>query len=105
MYSWEAVCIELDSDRGYDDCRAIETIGFLAPSLKKSSTNTAGAQIKQGHKQFHIKIDGQKVSLQNAKDPELHQYVRTLDEDSPDDPLLDLPRCQKYELDNHIENV
>jgi hypothetical protein len=105
MYSWEVVCVELGSNRDYDDCRAIETIGFLGPSLKKTSTNTAGAQIKQGHKQFHIEVDGEKIPLQNGKDPEIHQYVKTLDEDSSEDPLLDLQRCGKYELDNHIENV
>lgn len=105
MHSWEVVCVELDPDREYNDCRSIETIGFLAPSLKKSSTNTAGGQINQGHKQFHIKIDGERLPLQSAKDPDIHQYVRALDEDSADDPLLELPRCGKYELKNHIENV
>lgn len=105
MHSWEVVCIELDPDRNYDDCRAIEKIGFLAPTLKRSSTNTAGAQIKQGHKRFHIMMDGEKVPLQNHKDPDLLHYVRILDEDSSEDPLLDLPRCGKYELDNHIEGV
>lgn len=105
MYSWEVVCIDIDEDREFDDCRAIEEIGFLAPSLKRTGTNTAGAQITQGHKQFHIVLDGERIPLQHAKDPDIHHYVRTLDEDSPADPLLQLDGCSKYELENHIESV
>ncbi len=99
MHSWEVVCVDRDPDREFDDCRAIEEVGFLAPSLREESANTVAARIHQDHSNFHITVDGEQVQLEAQRDPDVFFYPRTLEEDSPDDPLLALPPCNRYERD------
>jgi hypothetical protein len=105
MHSWEVICIELDEDNEYDDCRAITTLGYLAPTLRKKSADVVGARIHQGHSNFHIEVDGERIPLRADRRSEVSFYARCLEEDSPDDPLLDIKRCAQYELDEHIEGV
>lgn len=102
MHSWEVVCIDVDEDSEYDDCRAIREIGYLGPTLKRKSANTAAAQIRQGHSRFHFEDDGERVTLQGATDPDVHFYVKSTDADSPDDPLLELVACKQYEMDERF---
>jgi hypothetical protein len=102
MHSWEVVCVEIADDSEFNDCRAIDEIGYLAPTLRRKPASVIGAQIKQGHKNLHITVDGREVQLQPAKDDDVHFYVRTLDEDSSDDPLLDQQSCDKYELEDRV---
>lgn len=105
MHSWEVVCIEVDEDSEFDDCRAISTIGYRAPSLKKKSADVVGARIHQGHSDFHVVVDGEQVQLQAASDPDVNFYARTLDEDSPSDPLLELENCTDHELNERLEGI
>jgi hypothetical protein len=105
MHSWEVVCIAVDGESDYNDCRAITKIGHNAPTLKKQDTNHVAAKIHQGHSDYHIKPNGTHVPLQAVRDDELHLYVRTLDEDTADDPLLDLPTCNDYELSSQLESI
>ena len=105
MHSWEIVCIEVDEDSDYDDCRAITTLGYRAPSLRKKDSDVVGARIHQGHSDFHVVVDGERVPLQADREEDVHFYARTLDEDSPDDPLLDLKSCTQYEMDEHLQGV
>lgn len=105
MYSWEIVCIEVDEESKFDDCRAITELGYRAPSLKKVSANAIGAKIHQDHSMYHITVDGERVPLQAAKDPDVHFYTRTLDEDSTNDPLIEMVSCTRYEMDEHLKSV
>lgn len=105
MHSWEIVCVDVDTDREYADCRAITRLGYLAPTLREKPSDVVGAQIHQGHREFHVEVDGERVPLQADRDPEVNFYVRTLDDDAPDDPLLELPSCQTYALEDRLEGV
>jgi hypothetical protein len=105
MHSWEIVCIEVDEDSDYDDCRAITTLGYRAPSLRKKDSDVVGARIHQGHSRFHLEVDGERVQLQADRSDDVHFYARTLDEDSPEDPLLQLGSCTQYEREEHLEEV
>lgn len=105
MHSWEIVCVDVDTDREYTDCRAITELGYLAPTLRTKSADVVGAQIHQGHRRFHLDVDGESVPLQADRDPDVNFYVRALDEDEPGDPLLELPSCDKYQLENKLEGV
>ncbi len=105
MHSWEIVCITVDTDSEFTDCRAIEELGYLAPTLKRKSADVVGAQIHQGHREFHVDADGERLQLQADHDPAVNFYVRTRDEDSNDDPLLALRSCTEYELDDKLEDV
>lgn len=105
MHSWEVACIEVDEDRDVEDCRAITEVGYYAPSLTMKSADVVGAQLHQGHAAYHVVIDGERVPLQAGKDPDAHFYVRTLEEDSPDDPLLELRTCTDLKLDMQYADI
>lgn len=105
MHSWEIVCVDVDTEREYADCRAITELGYLAPTLRKKSADVVGAQIHQGHRSFHVEVDGETVPLRADRDPDVNFYVRTLDDDEPGDPLLELTSCNKYELENKLQGV
>jgi hypothetical protein len=99
MYSWKVRCVGIDEDSEYDDCRAIHTIGKeVAHNLKEKQVDMVASQIANENAGYHIEIDGEKVPLKAAKG-EMGMYVRTLDEDSPDDPLLELPTIQEFQLE------
>lgn len=105
MHSWEIVCVELDDDSDFDDCRAISALGYLAPTLRKKSADVVAARIHQDHSNFHIEVDGERVPLRADRHPDVDFYTRTLEEDRPDDPLLDVKQCQTYEMEEHIQGV
>jgi hypothetical protein len=105
MHSWEVACIEVDGERDVDDCRAISEVGYYAPSLSRKSADVVGAQIHQGHAAFHVVIDGECVPLQAGTDPDVNFYVRTLEGDSPEDPLLDLRTCRDVEREERTRDV
>lgn len=105
MHSWEIVCVETDDDSDFEDCRAITQLGYLAPTLRKKSTDVVGAQIHQDHRAFHVVVDGERVPLEAARDEAVNFYVRTREEDDPEDPLLRVPQCSTYELEEHLEDV
>jgi len=105
MHSWEVLCIEIEEDSHFDDCRAISKIGYKAPTLRKKSANAVGARIHQGHADWHANVDGHRFKLKGAKDPDKHFYARTLTEDSPDDPLLSLQKCSDLEKEKRYGNM
>lgn len=105
MHSWEIVCIDVDSDSEYDDCRAITELGYLAPTLNKKSSDEIGAQIHQGHRAFHITIDGTRHQLKSDRQQDVNFYVRTLDKNSVDDPLLSIEACSSYQLEDKMSEL
>lgn len=105
MHSWEIVCVDVDADSDHTDCRAVTELGYLAPTLRTKRADVVGAQIQQGHRAFHVEVDGQRHSLVAERHPELHFYVRTLAENDESDPLLTLPSTSEYEMDDRLEGV
>lgn len=106
MHSWEVVAIGMREDAESDpaDCRAIREIGYLAPTLRVKDVDTAGKMIVQGHSQWHVTVDGEALALV-AVEEESDHYCRTLDEDSPDDPLLALPTISAWEKGERMERI
>ena len=105
MHSWEVACIEVDDERDVEDCRGIREVGYYAPSLSRKSADVVGAQIHQGHAAYHVVVEGERVPLQAGTDPDGTFYVRTLDEDSPEDPLLELRTCRDIEREERNPDV
>ena len=105
MHSWEVACIEVEDERDVEDCRAIREVGYYAPSLSRKSADVVGAQIHQGHAAYHVVVEGERVPLQAGTDPDGTFYVRTLDEDSPEDPLLELRTCRDLEREERNPDV
>jgi len=44
MHSWEVLCIEIEEDSHFDDCRAISKIGYKAPTLRKNPRTQWGRE-------------------------------------------------------------
>lgn len=105
MYSWEVVCLDADEESDYDDCRAVTIIGKeVANNLREKQVDMVASQIANDNSAYHIVVDGRKIPLQAAK-ADSRMYVRTLDEDSPDDPLLDLPAVEEWKYDDKYRGL
>lgn len=99
MYSWPVVCIGVDEESEYDDCRAIHTIGKeVAHNLREKQVDMIASQITNENAGYHLVVNGREIPLQAAKH-DSKMYVRTMDEDSPEDPLLELPTIEEFELE------
>lgn len=96
MYSWTVRCVGLDDDAAHDDCRAITTLGVeVAHNLREKDADLVASNLLNDNAAYHLEVDGERVPLQGASDGS-HMYVRTRDEDTSDDPLLDLPTIEEY---------
>lgn len=105
MHSWEVVCVEVSDEREFTDCRGIETVGFRAPSLRTKPADTVASRIQSGLSDFHVTVDGERVPLQASNDEDVNMYPHVLEENSPDDPLLGLPSCERYARDQEFANL
>lgn len=95
-YGWEVVCLEVDDDAEFDDCRAIKKIGYdVANSVKKESVDMTASKIRAELSDYYVESSGRQIPLQTSSADGKH-YVRVLDEDASDDPLLQLPSCTEY---------
>jgi hypothetical protein len=86
--------VSLDYDSRYDDCRAIETIGF--ESVDGGFTRRTPAEVHRlvadaDHSAYVVYRD-ERSTLRPVTDGD-HAYVRTEPEDTPEDPLLKQPSC------------
>ena len=96
-HGWEVVCLDIDETSDYEDCRAIKRIGFhVANSVKKEPVDTTAGKIRSDLSGYYVTSGGEPVPLQPAK-ADGASYVRSLDSDSDNDPLLSLPSCTEYE--------
>lgn len=102
-HSWNVVCINTDEESAFDDCRQITEIGFLAPTIRMKSVSEVASRIRSGLSNFHIPQGDDELPLQFAKDQRM--YVRTLDDDSSDDPLLSLPSEHVYKSSERFKNL
>lgn len=79
-----------DADR-FDDCRQVTM--FLTESGEEYSRKEAWAQQRAIPGYLYIKVGEDKLlELQPAEKEDI-TYVRVLDEDSDEDPLLDVEEC------------
>lgn len=105
MYSWKVPCVGIAEDSEFDDCRSIRTIGKeVANNLREKQVDMVSSQITSGNTAYHIEVDGERIQLQAASDGP-RQYVRTMDEDSSTDPLLDLPTIEEYKHEERFGGV
>lgn len=103
MHSWEVVCVDQESEGEVGSCRAITTIGYLvANSVRKLDPHTAALRIDSGNLAFHIYHNDDRLTLQKAGEG-TSAYVRTMDTDSPNDPLLSLPSINEFEAEQKRE--
>lgn len=99
------VCIEINEDSEYDDCRQITHLGFLAPSLTKRKMDRVWWSVNSSNVGgYFVWHDEQIHKLQAAEDGD-YRYVRAADEDTPSDPLLNLPTCDEYERSDRYEDL
>ncbi len=85
------------------DCSAIHELGYLAPNLNVKTTDTIGKMI-QRRNYWYVTTNGEQRSLRTAHSGETH-YCRTLDQDSPDDPLLALPTIDEWQRSQSMEQL
>lgn len=105
MYSWRVVCVGTDEESEYDDCRGVHTIGKeVANNLREKQVDMVASQIANDNASYHIVVDGREIPLQAAK-ADSRMYVRTLDEDRSDDPLLDLPRVEDWKYEDKYREL
>ena len=102
-HSWEVVCVETDPESPHDDCRQITDIGFNAPTLTTKPVDQVSSMIESGLSAWHIQTDDGQLPLRPIHTDQM--YVRTMDEDSPQDPLLEFIECTKFEQDERLERA
>lgn len=105
MPEWEGfeiVCVDVNQDDEYDDCRAIEQIGFLAPSLNLDARVKAWESLEKRPYWYHVEINGEQVHPVPDKVGN-RKFIRVADENTPDDPLLELPSCAEYKRKQQLE--
>jgi len=94
MGSYQVECVSLDYDSQYDDCRAIQTIGFEAVDggfTRRTPEEVHRLVADEDHSAYVIYHD-ERSTLRPVRDGK-HRYVRAAPEDTPDDPLLKQPSC------------
>lgn len=106
MHSWEVVCVSCDEESdGPEDCRRISEIGYLvAENLRTKDAATAHVFIENDNSHWHVETENGDTPLEPVEDGD-QRYVRVLDEDSEDDPLLSLPDCGQYERDSKMSDL
>lgn len=96
MTSYRVKCITTDPDSSHDDCRSITELGFegMSKDIVTKTPETVHSIIDKPRTDVYIVVEGSKVVLKQVEDDGT-KYVRTADEDTADDPLLDLPACEE----------
>lgn len=103
MASWEVVAADRTTEEPVEDCREIDVLGYrVAGSVREKDVATAAIMIENGRTNMHILVNGEEVSLRPAGEG-ANRYVRTIDSDSPDDPLLSLPSIAEYKQQKEAE--
>lgn len=94
MADYEVQCVSLDYDSQFDDCRAIEVVGFDAVGggfTRKTPEQVHRLLAEEGHG-VYVVYHGERSTVRAVTDGE-RRYVRAAEEDTPDDPLLKQPSC------------
>lgn len=94
MVAYEVECVTIDYGSRFDDCRAIEVIGFEAVGggiTRKTPAEVHELITSEGHTAYVV-YHGERSDLRPVDDGDT-RYVRCAPEDSGDDPLLKQPSC------------
>lgn len=94
MADYEVNCVTIDYGSRFDDCRAIETVGFEAVGggiTQKTPAEVHDLIATEGDT-VHVVYHGERSDLRPVDD-ESGRYVRSVPEDTADDPLLKQPSC------------
>lgn len=103
-HGFTIVCVDVDEDSEFDDQRAITRLGFLAPKLKIEDIDKAWAIQQSRGNHVCIEIDGVPVNPVSDKEDNV-KYLRTTEELSTDDPLLDLPSISVYRAEERLDQI
>lgn len=107
---FEIGCVDLREESEFNDQRAIERIGILAPILKEKKLDVAWSMQRKKqegdaeHHYVHLKVDGV-VRYPVAKKHNNHKYLSMTGELSENDPLLDLPSIAEYKQQERLDNL
>lgn len=94
MTVYEVECVTIDYGSRFDDCRAIEAVGFEAVDggiTRKTPAEVHDRMVTEDHT-VYVTYHGERSDLEPVADGE-RQYVRAAAEDTDDDPLLKQPSC------------
>jgi len=91
---YEVICVTLDYDSEYEDCRRIDEVGFRTPdgSTATRSPEQVWAMIERDGDTVVVEYRGERSELV-AVTEDGRRYVRTEPEDTPEDPLLKKQPC------------
>jgi hypothetical protein len=94
MADYEVKCVDLNYDSPYDDCRAIDAIGFEAVGggFTRKSPAQVHRLITEVGDDVYVVYRDERSTVRPAADGET-RYVRAADEDTAEDPLLKQPSC------------
>lgn len=105
MHAWEIVAVDLDEHSEFDDPRAVDRIGYeVAGSLKTGSVDAACLKMESDLSGYYVVRDGRRLETEPVVDGEL-QYIRTAAENTPDDPLLDLPSIEEWRSQERLSEL
>lgn len=94
MGAYEVICVTLDYDSPYDDCRRLDSLGFESTTggiTRKTPTEVH--ELAANHEDtVYVTYHGERREVRPAE-RDGQRYVRTTDEDTAEDPLLKQPSC------------
>lgn len=94
MAAYEVQCVTIDYGSPFDDCRAVEVVGFEAVDggiTRKTPAEVHDLIATEGHT-VYVVYHGERFDLRPVEDG-ARRYVRAAPEDTDDDPLLKQPSC------------
>lgn len=94
MAGYEVKCVRLDYDSPFEDCRAIEALGFEAVDggFTLKTPTEVHRLVAETDDDVFVVYHGERTEVRPATDGE-RRYVRTDPEDTDDDALLMQPSC------------
>jgi hypothetical protein len=94
MSDYEVECVSVDYDSPYDDCRAIEAVGFesVEGGITRMDPAEVHRMIADSEDEVHVVYHGERTTVLPVTDGE-RRYVRAADEDTSEDPLMKQPSC------------
>lgn len=91
---YEVACVSTDDAAPYEDCRRIETIGYLVDgTITKRTPKEIHDMISFGVAEFYVEREGGRTYLE-AAERDGTAYVRTHSADTDVDVLLEQPSCE-----------
>lgn len=94
MARYEIICVDVDQNSEYDDCRCIERIGFPAESEGIATRTPAEVydMIEEDGHTIFVEHEGSETEVIADTHGDT-KYVRSSPNDTEDDNLLEQPSC------------